>query len=127
MSKADLVVRWATPADLTQFYDAHPGHEIRQTQTALVGDLDGEIIAVGGLAHHKGYLVAFYDMDEKARRYKIALVKAGKRMIGSIKPNRLVLAQADAKEPCACRWIESMGFKPANDTGLYVLMVRGNG
>lgn len=104
-------VRWATPADLDRFYKAHPDYKRDLTVTAMVGEVDGEIVAVGGFAHVRGFLVAFYDMDEKARPYKVSLVKAAKRMIGSVKAQRVVLAETSAVEPGAKRWVSSLGFR----------------
>lgn len=89
--------------------------------TALVGIVGDEVVAVGGVAHVRGMLVAFLDLDDKARRYKVAMVRAGKKIIERAR-GKVVVAQADPKETATSRrWLESMGFIRMNETGLYRL------
>lgn len=119
-----ITVRWVTAADIDAFYDGHPEFLRRHTVTAMAGEVDGAVVAIGGVAHTHGVLVAFYDYVPEARPYKVALVKAARRLIASIPENRLVVAQADPGEPGAARWIESLGFVPLNSSGLYKLASR---
>lgn len=114
-------VRWATPADLDAWDARHPREYPRPTVTAMVGVLDGEIIAVGGVIHLNGQRFAFYELDEKARRYRVTLVKAAKRVMAHVaRSGAVIFAVADPAEPGAKRWIASLGFVPHDVPGLYV-------
>lgn len=113
------VVRPATAEDIGAFYSAR-GATMPLTCTAMVGELDGEVIAVGGFAHIAGRLIAFYDMDEKAARFKITLVKAAKKMVAEMSAKqRVMYAKPDPGFPGAVRWIESLGFVEMPQRGLY--------
>ena len=114
-------VRWATADDLDRYYAGHPMKGSRTTVTAMVGELNGEIIAVGGFSHVRGHLVAFYDMDEKARPYRITLVKAARRMVVDMaERGRMMVAELDPHEPGARRWVESLGFRETDAKGIFL-------
>lgn len=114
------IVRPATAADLDAYYAAHPLTGPRCTVTAWCGELDGEIIAIGGFAHVRGKLIAFFEEDDKARRFKVTLVKAGIRVIREMAARgKVMYAQTDPKEPGAKRWVESLGFRETGIAGIY--------
>lgn len=114
------IVRQATAADLAAFYAGRPAPMTQVTVTAWCGELDGEVIAVGGFAHVNGRLIAFYDMDERARRYKVTLVRAARRIVRDMAArNKVMFAQSDPKEAGAARWIASLGFKPTEFRDIY--------
>lgn len=88
--------------------------------SAWVGELNGKVIAVGGFAHLNGRLIAFYDMDEQARPYRVTLVRAARRIVDDMaKTGRLLFARLDPDEDGE-RWVRSLGFDPvAGYPGLF--------
>jgi N-acetylglutamate synthase-like GNAT family acetyltransferase len=115
MSK--VTVRRATRADIEAFSDLANKPTIR----AYVGVLDGEIIAIGGLAFSMGRWFAFCDLTEKARKYKLTIARVGKRIMDDAREMglRFVYADADPNEPTAVRWLTSLGFEPDPRTLVY--------
>ena len=112
--KADTrpIVRPATRADLDAFY---AGRGARPTVTALVGELDGEVIAIGGIAETDGKSIAFFDMTDRARRYPIRIVKVARQILAqAVAKGAIVHAQRDLNEPGAERFLEHLGFRPAD-------------
>ena len=116
-------VRPATADDLSRFYvgDMQPKAPL-PTVEAWVGELDGEVIAVGGVNHRRGWLEAFYDCSEKARQFPMDLYRASRKFMASLPKDRLVYGLHDSREPGGARWMQSLGFKPVEGReGLYRL------
>lgn len=105
-----VAVRKATGQDIEAFSSRPSNHTLR----AFVGDLDGEIIALGGLATVKGRHYAFLDLTEKARPYKMHIMRAAIRVFKEARQSgiRFVYAEADANEPKSSTWLERLGFEP---------------
>jgi N-acetylglutamate synthase-like GNAT family acetyltransferase len=105
-----VTVRRATREDIEAFSDM----ENKPTVRAYVGEVDGAIIALGGLAFSGGRWIAFCDLTEKARTYKMTIARMGKRIIADAREMglRFVYASADPNEPSAIRWLTSLGFEP---------------
>ena len=101
-------VRRATAADLDAFSDMAR----KPTTIAWVGDLDGRIIAVGGLARIDSRWVAFCDLTEEARPYKMTLMRSARRTMAEARRLgfKFVYAQMDGNEPGAAAWLERLGF-----------------
>ncbi len=107
MSKA--TVRRATREDIDTFSDLKNKPTIR----AYVGEVDGEIVGIGGLAFSHGRWFAFCDLTDKARKYKMTIARMGKRIVDDAREMglRFVYAEADPKETTAVRWLKSLGFE----------------
>lgn len=108
-----LIVREATAADIEKFSPRFRLATIR----GLVGDLDGEIITLGGLTLIKGRWYAFLDIKDGAfdvPGYRIALMRAGKRVMAMARELniRFLYVEPDASEHGAVRWLTSLGFAP---------------
>ena len=104
------IIRPATRADIEAFSDM-PG---KPTIKAIVGDLDGRIIGIGGVALIAGRWIAFCDLTPDARKYKMTLARAAIRFIRDLKEQgvKFIYAEADTKnEPRAVEWIRSLGFE----------------
>lgn len=104
-----LIIRRATAEDIAAFSNA------TDVPTTIVwaGELDGEIIGLGGFARNKGRWIAFLDISEKARPYKMTLARAGIRSMQEARKLgfRFVYAAKDEHEPTADRWLRSLGFE----------------
>lgn len=104
-----LVVRRATKADIDAFGDLPHSPTMR----AWCGDLDGEIIGIGGFYFHKGRWVGFCDLKEEASRYKVAFIKTARLAMNEMKRSghRIIYAQVDENYPLAHKWVGALGFK----------------
>jgi len=89
------------------------------TAKAWIGEIDGEAVALGGLALMKGRWIAFLDVTDKGRDYlgkslgvKVALIRAIHEGLAEAKAMgvRFLYAEADTQFPKACEMIEKMGF-----------------
>jgi hypothetical protein len=105
-----LTVRPATRADI----ESYAGRPSAQTIRAIVGELDGEIIAIGGLAIVKGRYYAFLDLKEEARQYKMHIMRTAIRMLTEARRTgvRFIFAEADQSECKSVAWLRRLGFKP---------------
>jgi N-acetylglutamate synthase-like GNAT family acetyltransferase len=105
-----LRIRPATSDDL-----AKTTLPVRPTLKALVGEVDGEIIGLAGLARIAGRYYAFCDVTSttaKPHRYRIA--RAAQRFLLEARAAgiRFIYAAANPAEPGATRWLTSLGFTP---------------
>lgn len=80
---------------------------------AVVGDIDGRIVLMGGLAFSRGRWFAFLDITDEARPFKMTIARAAIRIFDEARKRgiRFVYAEADPNEPSAVRWLTSLGFK----------------
>lgn len=104
-----LIIRPATRGDI----EAYASKPNAQTVRAFVGDLDGKIIAIGGIATVKGRHYAFLDLDEEARGYKMHIMRTALRMMqdASSRGVRFIFAEADQGEPKSDAWLKRLGFE----------------
>ena len=107
--KSNPVTRWATREDIEAFSPMRDKPTIR----ALCIEVDGQIVVLGGLAFSKSRWIMFCDVTNQGRKYKVALVKAAKRMIEEARAMgiRYVYAADDPNETNSVRWMTSLGFK----------------
>jgi N-acetylglutamate synthase-like GNAT family acetyltransferase len=105
-----MKVRVATREDIDAFSDLKNKPTIR----AYVGEVDGEIVAIGGLAFAKGRWFGFCDLREPARKHKMTIARMGKRIMDEAREMgiRFVYANVDPSEPTAERWLTRLGFEP---------------
>jgi len=117
MTSCEIIVRRASRADLDAF---SPGRN-RPTVKAWVGEVDGRIVGLGGLALSNGRWIAFCDLADEARPHKRAIVRAGRDVIAEARRagHTFLYAEADASQPMAKRWLESLGFRPDQKTGMF--------
>lgn len=102
-------IRPATREDIDTFSDL----KNKPTIKAYVGEIDGEIVGIGGLAFSQGRWFGFCDLTDKARGHKMTIARMGKRIMADAREMgiRFVYAQADQNEPTALRWLTSLGFE----------------
>ena len=104
-----LTIRRATREDIEAF-SSQPN---KPTLKAWVGEVDGEIIGIGGLAFAHGRWFAFCDVTEEARKYKIGIMRLAKHIMADAQAQgiRYIYADADKNEPKAVAWMTSLGFE----------------
>jgi hypothetical protein len=113
------VIREATEGDLKRYF---PDMSI-PTSRAWVGELDGEIVVVGGWAFQQERWYVFFDTKPSGRKYKLAIAITAARILkkadeGGIKR---LYAACDRTEKTAVSWLEFLGFKPSGmNPDLYV-------
>ena len=104
-----MKVRRATAKDIDAFA------ELEQTPTVIgwVGELDGKIIAVGGLARTAGYWSAFCDLTEEAKPYKYKIARTALRVMKDARARGIhyVYANLDSTKEGSQKWAESLGFE----------------
>jgi hypothetical protein len=107
-----IEVRQVTRADLELFYE-----EVRYpTVSGFIAILDGEPVALGGLAYVGGYIVAFFDIRDAARPYKLHLMAKMKSVMDEAKAkHRVIIAVPDENEPTSHKLLRSLGFQPSED------------
>lgn len=105
-----VIIRYVTRTDV----EAFAGHPNKQTIRGFVGELNGKVIAIGGIATVKGRHYAFVDLDDEARRYKMHIMRAAKRVLqdASERGVRFIFALADQEEPKSDAWLLRLGFEP---------------
>lgn len=75
-------------------------------------EIDGEVVAFGGLAFMPEYAVAFVQGHEHIPKFPLAFHKAVKRGLQEAKDRGItrIIATADENVPAAERWLERLGF-----------------
>lgn len=103
------IIRPATREDIEAFSSVPD----KPTMKAFVGELDGKIIGIGGLAFSQGRWFVFCDLTEEARRYKVSIAKTARRVMDEAREMgiQFVYADVDETEPNALRWQKSLGFE----------------
>lgn len=115
------------PATLKDFQDMI-GEPLPYRVRAFAVELDGKVLGVGGLAYlPNGTIGAFVHMAEGARRYRLALHRAGLRTMDEARRLgiRRVVAMAEPGVEPAARWLERLGFRPMSVDGETVYAWQG--
>lgn len=110
MPRKPVNIRIATAEDLILFHGKRPQFSCH----ALVGEVDGEIIAVGAIERPKDRLPSItLRVTDKARAYPLALHKSARRLLAWAQEMNLtpVIAIQDPGESGAARWLEVLGFE----------------
>jgi N-acetylglutamate synthase-like GNAT family acetyltransferase len=104
-----MKVRLATREDIERFVDLAN----KPTIKAFVGEVDGQIVAMGGLAFSRGRWFAFCDLVDAGRHHKFGIARTAKRVLAEAKAQgiKYVYAEADPNEPGAVRWLARLGFE----------------
>jgi RimJ/RimL family protein N-acetyltransferase len=111
-----IELRPTVPADLQHVIAVPLPHRIRAI-TALAGD---RVLGVGGIGYRPdGTVIAFVAMNDEARKYPAAVHRAGRMAMRMIRETGLsrVLAEAEADNPAAERWLERLGFRKTEIAG----------
>lgn len=116
-----VTLRPARPADFAQVTGRPLPHRVQAIAAVIDDGADGRVIGIGGLGFRDGIAIAFVDMLPEARRYPVAIHRAGLAAMALIRRSGLprVVAEADADNPAAARWLERLGFR-RHARGAYV-------
>lgn len=109
MKEHRAVVREATPADLARFYEGKPVPTLR----AWLGEVGDKVIGIGGYAFQMGRWVAFFDLCEMGRKYKLTMARTARMMLREADKAGIAFlyAETNENEPGAPRWLKSLGFR----------------
>ena len=101
-------VRPATREDIESFSDM--GN--KPTIKAWVGEVDGRIIGLGGFAFSGGRWLAFCDLTDEARKYKVTIAKCARMALREARKQgiKFIYADADLKEQRSIKWLTRLGF-----------------
>jgi len=103
-------------ADDVQSIVGKPDWRVR----GLAAKLNGEVLGVGGVTYlNDGTVGAFVAMKPEARKYPVAIHRAGLKMVEMFKSLGLhrVVALADENIEPAERWLMKLGFEPVEVNG----------
>lgn len=102
-------IRPATAEDIAAFSDMTN----KPTMRAWVGEIDGRVVAIGGIAISQGRWVGFCDLRKEARAYKMTIARTGWRIMDEARRQgiRFVYAGVDPNEPGAVAWLTRLGFE----------------
>lgn len=93
-----------------------------QAITAVCGD---EVLGVGGIGHRAdGIVIAFAQITAAGRRYPAAIHRAGRAAMAMIVASGVpeVVAEPQAGNPAAARWLNRLGFRPIDRDGQTVFV-----
>ncbi len=111
MTKPSL--RNATIEDYETFY----GHKPKVTIRAVVAELDGKVVGIGGIAYYKNQMVAFSEIRDDLRKYPVFIMKAAKRIAKLLdKHGKSAVAIACPKEGNSQAMLERVGFTKISST-----------
>jgi len=110
-TRKGVTLRDATRADFDGLLD----EPLPWRSRAIAGEIDGQLLGVGGIARlPNGTWAAFVHLTPDARRYPVALHKAALLVLEKARRARipcLVAIAEDGIEP-AKRWLHRLGFRP---------------
>lgn len=113
MTRRDPILRRATYKDAVAYYGQTPPFSF----DGFAADLDGEVIAIGGVYYHEGGAIAFSDLKPAIRNHKRFMVLACKMLTKMFDElGTPVYAVASSNEPTAPYLLVRLGFKP---TGVF--------
>jgi hypothetical protein len=104
-----MTVRFATAEDLYAWYGGPPP----MTMRAAVAEVDGRIVAVGGVGRAIDHRQLFFEVADVARPRKLLLGRLAVKVRGMI--DGPVIAIQDENEPTAARLIEWAGMSHRGD------------
>jgi len=104
-----MIVRPATAADIAHYADTIPTPTVR----AVVGEIDGRLVGIGGLRLLRGRWYAFVDLLPEARVHKMTIMRTAKRLLEQARHDgiRFIYAERSPVESRAGRWLASLGFE----------------
>jgi hypothetical protein len=113
----NVTIREANREDINAF----SGEMKAPTLRGWVGEIDGEMVALGGLAFRDGRWIAFMDVTSEGRQLlqesmqvRKALIRTARMVMDEARKQgvRFVYAGAEMKYPLADKMLERIGFKP---------------
>lgn len=112
MTKSEFVIRPATPADVEAWY----GKPQRRSFRGIVGTVDDEVVAIGGVYREQGFVVGIAGLKPSVRHRKKDAVRFAREGLKILQDYRIVVAFADSNEPTADGLIKHLGFEHHGST-----------
>lgn len=112
MKSSELNIRPATAADLEEWY----GTGQRNSFKGIVGEVDGEVVAIGGVYRSQGLMIGIAGLRPHVRHRKkdaVRFARAGQKVLQGYP---FVVAFADKDEPTAEGLIKHLGFEHRGST-----------
>lgn len=106
-----VTLRPTVAADLPFLIAVPLPHRIK----AITAELEGRVIGIGGIGYRPdGTVIAFVQMSDEARKYPVAIHRAGLMAMEMIRKARvpLVIAESQDGNPAAVPWLLRLGFRP---------------
>ncbi len=122
-STGRVIIRPATRADFEGMLAEPLPYRVR----AIAGEIDGELLGVGGLAFPAdGTITAFLQATDKARQYPVSLHRAALMILSEARRLQIprVVASAEDGIAPAKRWLARLGFLPEHFDGQEVWIWR---
>lgn len=98
-------IRPATAEDFEAFY----GKAERRTARAYVADLDGKVLAIGGVYYDGANVIAFSSMASEMRQFPLTIMRGARKIMDLVR-GRPCWAVADDGYTNAPRLLERLGF-----------------
>jgi hypothetical protein len=111
-----VTLRPTVAGDLPDLIALPLPHRIR----AITAEVDGDVIGIGGIGYRPdGTVIAFVQMSDEARKYPVAIHRAGLMAMKMIRATRvpLVVAESQDGNPAAVPWLLRLGFRPIEING----------
>lgn len=107
------VIRQATLDDYKAYF---PGKPV-PTFDAVIAELDGKPVAMGGFAHYGGRILAFIDLKDEAKPYVMHLYREVRGFMDKAKlaSYRRVYVVRQQDIETADRFIRHFGFEPVDE------------
>ena len=105
------VIRRARRGDLMEYFDGDMENE--PSVQAWVGEKDGEILVVGGIARGgDGRWYGFFDIKDGGRCYNILIARWARDCMALFKKQgvKYIYVALDKDERNAARWLKRLGF-----------------
>lgn len=110
LCRPEITIRPATRADFEAMYGESP----KKTMRAVVGDVDGEVVGIGGVYYDPAGVVGFLKITDAAAPYRFTMMReARKFMQGFDIPIRAV---RDPTSDGAGRFLMALGFERVGET-----------
>jgi hypothetical protein len=109
-----------TLEDCERFFGKAPDWRIR----AMTAHVDGEPVAIGGLAYlPDNTVIAFLEGYDAVKRFPLSIHKAVRRGLEDARRRgvRRIVSIADEGVEAAPRWLERFGFRPLGQDNLFLL------
>lgn len=114
MTKSEFTIRNATQQDVEDWFGERPRFAVR----AVVGELDGKVIAIGGVYREQRAMVGIAGLKPEMRSRKKDIVRMVKAGLNILQNYNTVVALPDKNEPTADAFIRHLGFERTSE-GIY--------
>lgn len=112
MIKSEFNIRPATSADVEAWYGAPQ----RKTFRGVVGEVNGEVVAIGGVYRERDMMIGIAGLRPHVRHRKKDAVRFARAGLKILQDYQIVVAFADKDEPTADGLLRHLGFEHHRST-----------